>query len=50
MQAKDSIIYGCFYILFIDFMSKDKNLSDYTDLNSPNEYEKNHKIILKYFK
>ena len=50
MQAKDSIICGCFYILFIDFMSKGKNLLDYTNLNSPNEYEKNNKIILKYFK
>ena len=50
MQAKDSIICGCFYILFIDFMSKGKNLFDYTNLNSPNEYERNNKIILKYFK
>ena len=38
------------YILFIDFMSKGKNLLDYTNLNSSNEYEKNNKIILKYFK
>ena len=36
-------------IEFIDFMLKDKNLLDYTNLFSPNEYEKNDKIILKYF-
>ena len=36
-------------IRFIDFMLKDKNLLDYSNLFSPNEYEKNDKIILKYF-
>ena len=30
-------------------MLKDKNLPEYTNLKSPNEYEKNFKIILKYF-
>ena len=38
-----------FYIGFIDFMSKDKSLLDCTKLFSPNGYEKNDKIILKYF-
>ena len=38
-----------FYIGFVDFMLKGKNLLDYTDLFSPNEYEKNDKILLKYF-
>ena len=32
---------------FIDF--KGKILSEYNDLFSPNEYEENNKIILKYF-
>ena len=41
---------GYFCIGFIDFMLKGKNLSDYyTNLFSPNYYEKNDKIILKYF-
>ena len=38
-----------FYIGFIDFMLKDKSLLKYTNLFSPNDYEKNNKIILKYF-
>ena len=31
------------------FFVKGKVLSDYTNLFSPNEYEKNGKIILKFF-
>ena len=38
-----------FCIGFIDFMLKGKSLFDYTDLFSLNKYEKNDKIILKYF-
>ena len=38
-----------FWIGCIDFMPKDKSLLDYTNLFSPKEYEKNDKIILKYF-
>ena len=34
---------------FIDFILKYKNLLDYTNLFSSNEYKKNDKIILKYF-
>ena len=40
---------GYFCIAFIDFMLKDKNLLDYKNLFSPNEYEKNEKIMRKYF-
>ena len=41
----------CGYICigFIDFMLKGKSLLDYTNLSYPNEYEKNHKTMLKYF-
>ena len=49
IEACDSITCGYFYIEFIDFMLKDKSLLDYTNLFSPNDYEKNDKIILKYF-
>ena len=49
VQAYDSIIYRNFCIGFIDFLLKGKNLLDYTNLFSPNDYEKNDKIILKYF-
>ena len=40
---------GYFCIEFIDFMSEDKNLLDYTKLFSLNDYKKNDRIILKYF-
>ena len=39
-----------FCIGFIDFMLKDKNLIDFTDLFSPNNLKKNDDIILNYFK
>ena len=41
-------MYGYFCIGSVDFILKGKSLLDYTNLFSPNEYEKNHKIILKY--
>ena len=40
---------GNFCIGFFDFLLKSKNLLEYTNLFSPNEYKKNDKIILKYF-
>ena len=42
-------MYEYFCIGFIDFMLKGKSLLEYTNLFSPNENEKNGKIILKYF-
>ena len=38
-----------FRIGFINFMLKGKSLLDYRNLFSPNGYEKNDKIKLKYF-
>ena len=49
IQAYDSIMCGYFCIGFIDFMLKGKSLLEYTNLFSPNDYEKNDEIILKYF-
>ena len=40
---------GYFRIGFTDFTLKGKRLLDYTNLFSPNDCEKNDKIILKYF-
>ena len=40
---------GYFCIGFIDFMLKRKSLLYYTNLFSPNDYDANDKIILKYF-
>ena len=47
IQAYNSIMCGYFCIGFIDFMLKGKSLLDYKNLFSPNNYEKNYKI-LKY--
>ena len=49
VKAYDSIMCGYFSIGFINFMLKGKSLLEYTNLFSPNGYEKNDKIILKYF-
>ena len=49
IQAYDSIMCRKVCIGFIDFVLKGKILLDYTNLSSPNDYEKNYKIILKYF-
>ena len=35
-QVYDSVMYGYFYIRFIDFMLKGKRLTDFTNLFSPN--------------
>ena len=49
IQAYDSIMCGYFYIGFTDFMLKRKSLLDYINLFSPNECEKNNKMIRKHF-
>ena len=48
-QAYDSVMCGYFCIGFIDFMFKGKTLTEYTNIFSPNNLEKNDDIILKYF-
>ena len=49
IQAYDSIMCGYFCIGFINFMFNGKSLIDYTNLFSPNDFNKNYDIILKYF-
>ena len=49
IQAYDSVMCGYFCIGFIDFMLKGKNLTDFTNLFSPNNFEQNDNIILNYF-
>ena len=49
IQAYDSIMCGYFCIGFIDFMFKEKTLSEYTYLFSPNDFKRNDDIILNYF-
>ena len=49
IQAYDSMMCGYFCIWFTDFIIKNKSLLDFTNLFSPNDYEKNDNIKLKYF-
>ena len=49
IQAYDSIMCGYFFIGFINFMFNGKSLTDYTNLFSPNDFNKNDDIILEYF-
>ena len=49
LQAHYSVMCGYFGIGFIDFMLKGKNLTDFTNLFSPNNLKKNDDIILNYF-
>ena len=48
-QAYNSVVCRYFCIGFIDFMLKGKSSLHYTNLFSPSIYEKNNRIILKYF-
>ena len=41
---------GYFYIGFTDLMLKGISFLDHTNLCSPNDYEKNNKVMLKYFR
>ena len=50
IQAYDSIMCGYFCIEFINDMLKGKTLLDFTNLSSPNDFEKNDKIIKRIFK
>ena len=49
LQAYDSIMRGYFCIGFIDFMFKYNNLTDFTNLFSPNDFKNNDDIILNNF-
>ena len=49
IQTCNSIMCGYFCIGLYDFILKGKSFLDYTNLFSPNDYEKKNKITLKYF-
>ena len=49
LQTYDSVMCGYFCISFIHFMLKGKNLTDFTNVFSPNDFKKNDYIILNYF-
>ena len=50
VQANDSVICGYFCIDVIDFMLAGKKLTDFTNMFSPQDFQKNDDIILSYFK
>ena len=50
VQANDSLMCSYFCIGFIDFILVGKKLTDYTNLFSPYDFDKNDSIILSYFK
>ena len=49
IKAYDSILCWYFCIGFIEFMLEVKTLIEFTNLFSPNNFQKNDGIILKYF-
>ena len=50
VQANNSVMSGYVCIGFIDFMLAGKKLTDFTDLFSPHDFDKNDNTILSYFK
>ena len=49
IQDYNRIMCGYFCILFIEYMLNDKTLTDFTNLFSPCNFEKNDDIIKRYF-
>ena len=49
IQVYDSGMCGYFCIGFINFMFKDKILTNFTNLLLPKQFKDNNKIILNYF-
>ena len=49
IKAYNSVMCGYFCIGFIDFMLAGKTLTDFTNLFSPDNFNKSDDIILKYF-
>ena len=50
IQDNNSIMCGYFFILFIEYMFNDKTLTDFTNLFSPWNFEKNDEIINFFIK
>ena len=49
IKAYESIMGGNIFTEFIDFMFKGKILTNFTNLFSPRNFEKNDKAVLNYF-
>ena len=50
IRGNNSVMYGYFCIGFIEFMLADKKLTDFANLLSPYDFDKNDQIILSYLK
>ena len=50
VQATNSVMCGYFCIGFIDFVLANKTSTDYANLFSPDDFNKNDSIILSYLK
>ena len=50
IQDNESIMTGFYFIALTEYILAGKNLLDYTNLFSLNDYKKCEKIIYKYFK
>ena len=50
VQANNSMMCGYFCIGFIDFLLAGKKLTDFTNLFSSHDFEKNDSIVLSFFK
>ena len=49
MKAYNLKMCGYFCLGFISFVLKRKSVLDHANLFSPNQYENNDKVMLKYF-
>ena len=49
IQAYDSVMCGYFCNGIIDFMFKGKTFTNFTNFFTPNNFDKNNDMILKYF-
>ena len=49
IQDNNSTMCGYFRILFIEYMLNNNTLTDFTNLFSPLDFEKNDEIIKRYF-
>ena len=49
IQDSNSIMCGCFCILFIEYVLNNKTLTNFTNLLSPWNFEKNDEIIKRSF-
>ena len=50
VRLNNSVMCGYFCIGFLNFMLAGKKLTDFTNMFSPYDFERNNDIILSYFK